>query len=129
MRNTPQRQIILEALQTLHRHPTAEEVYQAVHDKHPSISKATVYRNLQQFAEKGEIAPVLIPGSPMRFDDRLCQHYHFHCSHCGQVMDVDIDYLTHINQAVRERYGFIVDQHDVVFKGVCAKCQNRELKA
>ncbi|WP_419550310.1 transcriptional repressor, partial [Paratractidigestivibacter faecalis] len=43
-RNTVQREIILEELRGLANHPTADEVYESVHAKHPSISKATVYR-------------------------------------------------------------------------------------
>lgn len=123
MRQTLQRQIILEAVQTMQGHPSAEEVYQLVHQQHPSISKATVYRNLRQFAQTGEIASVLIPGSAVRFDDRLSQHYHFHCKQCAQVLDVDMTYLDKLNQEVAQRYGFVVDQHDVVFKGLCPNCQ------
>lgn len=126
MRQTLQRQIILEAVQKMHRHPTAEEVYQAIHQEHPTISKATVYRNLQQFSRKGEVAPVQIPGSPTRFDDRLSQHYHFHCTLCDQVYDVDMEYLADINQDVARRYGFQVDQHDIIFKGKCPECSGEE---
>ena len=54
-RNTVQRQIVLQAVRSLHDHPTADSVYAVVAAEHPSISKATVYRNLNQLALQGEI--------------------------------------------------------------------------
>ena len=126
LRNTVQRKIMLEVLQHLHAHPTAEDVYQAVQKEHPSISKATVYRHLHRLADEGMVAPVLIPGSPERFDDRLSRHYHFRCKICGSVSDVDIDHLPGIDEAVQRAYGFQVEEHDVIFKGICSACQNKE---
>ena len=46
-RNTIQKQLVLEAVAQLHNHPTAEQVYAQVVKEHPTISKATVYRNLE----------------------------------------------------------------------------------
>ena len=123
LRNTVQRKIILDVVQKMHSHPTAEEVYQEVHKEHPSISKATVYRNLHQLAGEGTVSSLLIQGSPERFDDRLSRHYHFRCKVCGSVFDVDMDYISGINDAVQRAYGFQVDEHDVLFKGICPKCK------
>lgn len=126
LRNTVQRQIILDVLKTMHGHPTAEDVYREVQKMHPSISKATVYRNLHQLCEKRTIMPVMIPGSPERFDERLSRHYHFKCKTCGHIFDVDIDYLSKINEEVARMYGFEVDEHDVVFKGNCPQCRKAQ---
>ena len=52
-RNTVQRQIVLQAVRSLHDHPTADSVYAVIAAEHPSISKATVYRNLNQLALQG----------------------------------------------------------------------------
>ncbi|MDR2889363.1 MAG: transcriptional repressor, partial [Lachnospiraceae bacterium] len=54
-RNTVQRQVILASLQKLNIHATAEQVYDDIIKTHPSISKATVYRNLGQMADAGEL--------------------------------------------------------------------------
>ena len=124
MRNTVQRQIILQAVQKLHYHPTAEEVYLEIKKEHPAISKSTVYRNLHQLTEAGEINQVLLSKSPERFDHRLSQHYHFRCKICDSIFDVDINFLSGINEAVESEYGFQVDEHDVIFKGTCPECRN-----
>ena len=122
MRNTFQRKIVLDTVKKMRKHPTAEDVYQAIRQEYPHISKATVYRNLYQLAEEGEIRTVLLPDSPVRFDDRVTRHYHFRCKLCGSVFDVDMDYLSGMDETVRDVYGFQVDGHDVIFTGVCPQC-------
>ena len=63
-RNTIQRQLVLSAVRQLQNHPTADEVYQEVQKNCPTISRATVYRNLKLLAEEGEIRLRNISGSP-----------------------------------------------------------------
>ncbi|MCL2789616.1 MAG: transcriptional repressor [Desulfobulbus sp.] len=122
-RNTVQRQIILEAVRKSHTHPTVEEVSAQIHKNHPTISKATIYRNLRLLSECGEIRQVSLPDDVDRFDGRTGQHYHFRCKICGSLFDVDVAYLGGINETVQQKYGFQVDEHDVVFRGVCAACR------
>lgn len=123
MRTTLQREIILETLENLHHHATAEEVYAAIHARHPRISKATVYRNLQRFAKQGELVPLQLDGDATRYDRRLFQHYHFVCRSCGAIYDVDMAPLPDIDHHVKEQFGFAVDGHDIVFRGVCPDCE------
>jgi len=122
-RNTVQRQIVLETLKKLDTHPTAVDVYSEIHKTHPTIGQATVYRNLRQLAEGGEIGALMLPDDLGRFDGRVDRHYHFKCKNCGRIFDVDIDYLTGINETVQQKYGFQVDEHDVVFRGICPECR------
>lgn len=127
-RKTIQREMILRAVRHMHGHPTAEDVYQEVHREYPAISKATVYRNLHQLAQEGEIKPVLLPDSPERFDNKLRKHYHFQCKSCGRIFDVETKDLAGIddaglNNSVHRAYGFQVDEHDIIFKGICPQCR------
>lgn len=121
-RNTIQRQIILEAVKKSCKHPTVEELYLEIHRAHPTISKATIYRNLHFLAECGEIRQISMPGDMERFDERTGQHYHFRCKLCDELSDVEIEYFININETVQQKYNIQVDGHDVLFKGICAKC-------
>ena len=121
-RNTVQRQIILEVVKNMDPHPTVEEVYLQIHKSHPTISKATIYRNLRLLAKHGAIRQVLLPDEADRFDKLTSQHYHFRCKICGTISDVDVEYLAGIDEVVRQKYGLRVDAHEVVFKGICKKC-------
>lgn len=51
--NKLQKRLIIEALWKLKNHPTAKEVYNAIANKNPLISKATVYRNLKLLVKQG----------------------------------------------------------------------------
>lgn len=123
-RNTVQQQIIHETLKKLRIHPTIDEIYAEINKEHPSISKSTVYRNLRQLAADGMIRQVSLPDGLERYDGCMDQHYHFNCKRCGGIIDVSIEYLVGINDAVEGKYGFQVDAHDVVFSGICLKCKN-----
>jgi Fe2+ or Zn2+ uptake regulation protein len=122
-KNTVQRQIIFDIVKNFETHPTVEEVYAEIQKRYRNISKSTVYRNLRQLAQDGEIGQVSFPDDSERYDRRADQHYHFKCSICGVMYDVDIEYIDGINDTVQEKYGFQVDAHDLVFRGTCPKCR------
>ena len=123
-RNTVQRQIVLDALKKLNTHPVIEEIYDAIHNDHPSISKATVYRNLRQLAVSGLVRQVSMPDGLERYDGRVVRHYHFKCKVCGDILDINIDYLSELNNEVHSKYGIQVDDHDVIFSGTCGMCSD-----
>ena len=122
-RNTVQRQIILAVFLKMDTHPTIEELYAEIHKEHPAISKTTVYRNLRQLAKEGIIRQVSLPDGLERYDRLTTRHHHFKCLKCGGIHDVEIEYPEGINGTIREKYGFQVDRHDVVFTGFCLKCK------
>jgi len=125
-RNTVQRQIVLAALRGFDSHPTVDDIYQEIHLSHPTISKATVYRNLRWLADRGDARQVALPGDEERYDRLTSQHYHFQCRRCGTLFDVEMDYLQHIDAQVEQQSGFKVDEHEVVFRGVCPHCDREE---
>ncbi len=88
-RNTIQKQLVLEAVAQLHNHPTAEQVYAQVVKAHPTISKATVYRNLASLSEDGRLRHLPMPAGADRFDHRLDGHAHIECTVCGRLDDVE----------------------------------------
>ena len=123
MKYSKQREHILKTLRENVIHPTADEIYALARKGMPSLSLATVYRNLNQLAESGEIRKLEIPGGPERFDHRLHDHYHVRCLKCGRVFDVDMPYQISLSQALRDSRGFLIEEHDIVFKGLCPGCR------
>ena len=123
-RKTIQRALVLEAVNKLQCHATAEEIYQRVTSEHPNISKGTVYRNLNQLADSGEIRKLEIPGGADRFDHRCHNHYHVKCLKCGRVFDVDMEYIADLEQKIRDTHGFVFSGHDLVFRGLCPDCRD-----
>ena len=123
-RKTIQRALVLEAVNKLQCHATVEEIYQMVASEHPNISKGTVYRNLNQLADSGEIRKLEIPGGADRFDHRCHNHYHVKCLKCGRVFDVDMEYIADLEQKIRDTHGFVFSGHDLVFRGLCPDCRD-----
>lgn len=124
-RNTVQRQIVLQAVRSLHDHPTADSVYAVVAAEHPSISKATVYRNLNQLALQGEILRVPVPTGADCFDFNTQEHYHVRCTECGNVYDVFMPPITDLLDRVTDSSDVELTHYDILFEGVCAACRNK----
>jgi len=120
-RNTIQRKLIWEALKRLN-HPTADDVYLAVRENYPNISRGTVYRNLNQIAEKGELQKIPIPSGPDIYDVTLRPHYHIKCRRCKKIYDVEMEDLPDISRYITDKHGFVIENHEIVFQGLCPKC-------
>jgi len=120
-----QRQVILDELRSVDTHPSVDELYAEVHKKHPSISKATVYRNVRQLAEKGIILQIAIANDVARYDGCTDFHHHFICNHCGKVFDVYMDCANDyekLSTGIQGKYGYIVDRCMISFIGTCLEC-------
>ena len=125
-RSTLQKSIIYNALTRLGNHPTADEVYELVHTENPSISRATVYRVLNRYAEKGEILKVGVSSGADHYDHRADRHYHVCCIRCGRVDDVDLPYIPDMQERLRDSSGYEITDCTVQFKGICPKCLESE---
>ncbi|MGI6045842.1 MAG: Fur family transcriptional regulator [Eggerthellaceae bacterium] len=125
LRNTFQRSMVLEAVQHLHNHPSSEEIFKYVNSSYPEISRATVYRNLRVLAHEGKILQVDVPGGAARYDFRCDDHYHAQCRVCGKVFDIEMPYFNDIQSLITNNHGFTVENHDIVFSGVCAECKKK----
>ena len=86
-RNTIQKIKILDYVRSVKTHPTAEEVFENVRKEIPSITLATVYRNLNQLSEKGVISRLEI-NHEFRYDYMTQAHVHIVCKDSGEVIDV-----------------------------------------
>lgn len=122
-RNTIQRALVLEAVRSLHNHPTSADVYDIVREKHPNISRATVYRNLGVLAHQGEVLRVEVPNGADRYDFFNEPHYHAKCRTCGHIVDIDMPYEADIASRVSDAHGFAIEGHEIIFDGVCPECQ------
>ena len=122
MKYSRQRECILKYLHSTKCHPTAENVYQNILTKCPNISLGTVYRNLTQLTERGEIQKITVFDGPVRFDGNMTPHYHFICRKCGAVLDLDMDSLSHIDLLAAHNFEGTVEGHIAHFYGKCPDC-------
>lgn len=121
-RNTVQRMLILDTVKMMKSHPSADEVYENLALSHPTISRGTVYRNLNKLAEDGMIGKRVMPYGPDRFDHNTSDHFHVYCSNCGRIEDISMNqFCSPVNQ-VDDSNGYKIDGFDLVFRGLCPKC-------
>lgn len=125
-RNTIQKQMILGAVSRLANHPTAEQVYEEVAVKLPNISRATVYRNLSDMAERGLLRRVPVPGGADHYDHTLAPHYHVRCLQCGALADVLNGYLAQLDRDAGQTTDFTILKHELVFEGLCPNCAAKQ---
>jgi len=122
-RNTIQRKVVHETLMRQKNHPTVEELHAEIQKDYPAISKTTVYRNLRILAQDGMVRQVMLLDGLERYEGQLAPHYHFKCRVCGEILDVEIPSLAYMEIFIKDRYGFLVESHDIVFHGICADCK------
>ncbi|SCP99936.1 Fur family transcriptional regulator [Anaerobium acetethylicum] len=121
-RKTIQRSLVLETVQELQCHATAEEIYDTIVKKHANISRGTVYRNLNLLSDIGQIRKMEMPSGADRFDHQCHKHYHARCIKCGRVFDVEMEVITDLEKNIKNTHGFEFIEHDLIFKGICLEC-------
>ncbi|HTY22438.1 MAG TPA: transcriptional repressor [Desulfomonilaceae bacterium] len=122
---TQQRRVILEELNKLTSHPTAEELHRIVRNRLPKISIATVYRNLEILSAEGEVLKLEVAGTQRRFDGTTDNHYHIRCSVCGRVDDVHMALVDDIEETAQKNSGYGVLSHRIEFTGICPDCTGK----
>ena len=84
---TPQRVAVLEALNNLKDHPTADRIKEYVVKNHPNIAVGTIYKTLETFVEKGLVKKVKTERDIMRYDAILDKHHHLYCEDTERIED------------------------------------------
>ena len=126
---THQRRVIYETVMSLDGHPSPELIYDAVRKKIPSISLATVYKNVRTFLESGMLREVSMHHGSIRVEPNECEHYHLVCTRCRGITDLD-PATVHVQALTRKRelQGFQIARISVDVLGICSACAAKESK-
>ena len=84
---TPQRMAILEAIEDLHNHPSADQIITRIHERYPNIATGTVYNILDTLADRGIILRVKSEKDIMRYDADTSRHHHLYCLESERIAD------------------------------------------
>ena len=122
LKYSKQREALLRILRGVTTHPTADRLYEEIRKEFPKISLATVYRNLNQLVENGEIIRLECNGEAEHYDGNPKKHYHFICRKCSAIIDVSISDASKINNLVIEKDMLKVEDHELFFYGLCQNC-------
>ena len=124
---THQRQVIYEVLAATSGHPSPEEVYARVKRRIPSISLATVYKNIHLFIESGIFHQVSLHHGSMRVETNHSEHHHLVCLACKSISDIDAEVLGLSDVEDRSLGGFLVKRLAVDVLGLCPTCQQQQI--
>jgi Fe2+ or Zn2+ uptake regulation protein len=126
-RLTAARHAVLEVVQGIKTHPTAEEVHRLATRRAPRVSLGTVYRNLRQLVDAGLLGE--LPGPRARFDANTQAHHHFTCLRCGRIVDVEVAVAEPQSRALSKRVeahsGLTINYHRIEFFGRCRECREQ----
>lgn len=119
MRVSAQRIAVLDFIANKRTHPTADEIYSALHSAYPSMSRTTVYNSLHILVNSGLVKVLEIENGVMRYDmGGQKRHGHFLCRKCGSVFDLPLPSAL----AIPVGNGFLIDSMEWNCKGLCPAC-------
>lgn len=122
-RLTPQRELILEAVERL-GHATPDEVHAEVRRHSSAVNVSTVYRTLEVLEELGLVRHAhLSDRAPTYHSVGGHEHFHLKCRNCGRVVSVDPDVARPLVETLRAEHGFAVDVGHLTVFGRCLECE------
>lgn len=122
-RHSKQREAVLALLRSTKTHPTAEWLYSRLKDEFPGLGLATVYRNLRLFEQQGLLQRIDVGDGFDHFDADTRNHYHFFCTECRNVIDIDMPCIEFENELPG---GLVAKRHQLVFFGECNMCKKEQ---
>ena len=125
VRPSVQRLAIMDYLIKHPTHPTIDDVFQALCEELPTLSRTTVYNTLRMLSVKHAAQMITIDDHRVCYDGNTTPHVHFYCKKCGKVLDL-FDEKAHTLKKPRVIDGNIVDEQQLYYKGVCAECASKK---
>ncbi len=125
-RFSKKRQAIIDCLKNTNEHPNAEWVYNRLKPEFPDLSIGTVYRNINELLEDGELVCVSVVNNKERYDAFTKPHTHAICSGCGKIIDVfDVSVPQNMIDDAQNITGFKIDYSKLQFVGLCDECSKK----
>jgi Fur family ferric uptake transcriptional regulator/Fur family peroxide stress response transcriptional regulator len=123
LKATFQRMTILSVIDGM-GHMDVDEIYAGVRQTHPTISLATVYKNIITMVGKGVLVEVPIIGHKSKYEIKKHEHLHLICRECGHVVDEAIDdILIRDTDSIAHKSAFALESRQVNLYGLCSACQ------
>jgi Fur family ferric uptake transcriptional regulator len=123
-RLTPQRLMVVQAVEAADGHISAEEIYLQIRAIYPHMNISTVYRTLELLNERGLVTETDMGDGRVRYHSiGKGHHHHLVCQKCGATIDVEESTLSPLWDEIGQRYHFEVDMKHLALFGLCSKCR------
>ena len=124
IRPSMQRLAIMDYLINHPIHPTIDDVYQALSNKVPTLSRTTVYNTLRMLSENQAAQMITIDEHRVCYDGNVESHVHFYCKKCGKIIDLFGEQAPKL-EGEKTVEGNIIQEEQLYYKGICAKCAKK----
>lgn len=126
LRPTAIRLAVLDVLETI-PHAGVPEIAEAVQEQLGGASRQAVYGALDQLLDAQLVRRIEPAGSPARYELRVGDnHHHVVCRRCGAAADVDCAVGEAPCLEPSQTHGFVLDEAEVTFWGLCPRCQQED---
>ena len=106
---TPQRLAIVKILARSEGHPSVENIHGRIKKDFPTMSLATVYKNILLIKSLGEVLELGFPDGSNRYDgNKPNPHPHVICIRCKKIVDPDLDNLDEMEKQVESDTNFVL---------------------
>jgi Fur family ferric uptake transcriptional regulator len=125
LRVTRPRLAVLDAVRGT-PHADADTIAREVRARLGSVSTQAVYNVLAALTEANLLRRIEPAGSPARYETRVGDnHHHVVCRVCGAMADVDCAVDETPCLEADDPHGFVIDEAEVTYWGLCPRCQKR----
>ncbi len=123
LKQTRQREAVLEVFLDATGHITGEEIYNRVRKQHENIGYTTVYRTMKLLCEAGLAVERHFDDGITRYEIEHEHHDHLVCLRCGKIIEFECSMIESAQQDIASRYGFRVLRHRHELYGHCKDCE------
>jgi Fur family ferric uptake transcriptional regulator len=123
LKQTRQRELILQTFLEANRHVTSDDLYQAVRKEHSNIGYTTVYRTMKLLVEAGLATERHFDDGITRYEIEQEHHDHLVCVKCGKIQEFECEEIEERQNEVASEYGFEVLRHRHELYGHCSSCR------
>jgi len=120
LKATIQRTSILQSIDKA-GHINIDDIYEDVKKQYPTLSLATIYKNIIMMQESNVIVEVPMNGEKSKYELKKEEHMHLICQACGEIQDTAITQKTHEALVIEN---FQLNSSQINLYGLCQKCQN-----
>ncbi len=123
LKQTRQREVILQVFLEAKRHVTSEDLYQAVRSQHENIGYTTVYRTMKLLVEAGLATERHFDDGITRYEIEHEHHDHLVCVKCGKIQEFECESIERTQREIAAEQGFEILRHRHELYGHCAACR------
>ena len=121
LKATIQRTSILKSIDHA-GHINIDDIYDDVKEQHPTLSLATIYKNIILMQKNHVIVEVPMNGEKSKFELIKDDHIHLICQTCGHIQDTEITPQTKEALVIEN---FQLSSSQINLYGLCQQCQSK----